>query len=390
VTAAFVLVLLAQDWPRFRGPDGNAVSTETGLPATWSPTENVRWKLKVPGEGSSSPIVHGDRVYLTSALERGFRRLVHAVDRKTGALLWTREVRDEDPERSSALTGHAAATPATDGERVVASFGNAGLACFSPSGELLWRTRFGDFDSELGLASSPVLHDGRVFLVCDHDGDSFLAALDLKTGKTLWRAARPGLERSWSTPVVLPGGELVVNGQDELRAYHPADGRILWRVTGLSAWVAPSPVFAKDRVYATSGKDGPMVAVRTGGSGDVTASHVLWRVERGGPYVCSPLVHEGLLYVPDENGFLTVRDAADGKPVYRERLGGKFTASPVAAEGRVCVMNEEGTAFVVAAGREFRLLAKNAMGEECYASPAIARGSLFLRTGTHLWCIAGK
>lgn len=381
------VVLGAQEWPRWRGPDGNAVSAETRLPVEWSRERNVAWKVEIPGEGASSPIVWGDAVFVTSAFEDGMRRAVHCLDRKTGKTLWRREVGDENPERTSALTGHAASTPVTDGTRVVAFFGNAGAVCYDFSGERLWRRRLGEFASELGLASSPILCKDRVILVCDHDGtrftsfDSFLVALDLKTGETVWKTDRPGLERSWSTPVLVPGGELVVNAQDELRGYDPDTGRLLWKAGGMTGWVTPSPVFGKGLIFASSGKDGPVLAVKPAGGA------VAWKEERGGPYVCSPLLYGDHLYVHDETGRLVCRDAGTGEVVYRARLKGKFTASGVAGDGKIYLTNEEGTTFVVKAGKEFSILAENRLDEECLASPAVSRGAILLRTRKHLACV---
>lgn len=391
VTTALALILVAgcgtasPDWPRWRGPDGNAVADGAPLPVTWSPDLNVLWKVALPGEGSSSPIVSGDRIFLTSALDDGSRRLLHCLDRHSGALRWTREVRDRNPERTSALTGHAAATPATDGMRVVALFGNAGALCTDVTGTVLWTWTPGEFESELGFASSPILHGGLVILVCDHDGDrsktfdSFLIALDAATGKPVWKTERPGLFRSWSTPVVV-AGELIVSGQDEVRAYDPATGKLLWSVGGMTGWVTPSPVSGRGLIFAVSGKDGPTVAIRPGGA-------VAWREERGGPYVCSPLYYRDLLYVCDDQGRLLCREAASGTLLYRESLGGKFTSSPVAGDGKVYLTNEAGATFVIRAGRVFERLAENALGEECLASTAISGGELLIRTRRHLWCV---
>jgi outer membrane protein assembly factor BamB len=373
------------DWTRWRGPQGNAVCDDAPLPATWSTTQGVLWKVVVPGEGSSSPIVSGDAVFVTSALDDGSRRVLHCLDRKTGAARWQCETRDENPERASALTGHAGATPVTDGNHVVALFGNAGAVCTDFSGAVLWRWRRGEFDSELGLASSPIVHEGLTIFVCDHDGDqfktfdSFLIALDVSSGKTLWTTDRPGLFRSWSTPVVF-GGTLVVSGQDEVRGYDPESGRQLWSVSGMSGWVAPSPVSGKGLLFAVTGKDGPTVAIRPGGE-------VAWREERGGPYVCSPVLYGDLLYVCDETGGLVCREPATGRVVYRGRLRGKFTASPVAGDGKVYFTNEEGTTTVLAAGPRLQVLSENRLGEECLASPAISRGTIFLRTRHQLWCL---
>ncbi len=388
----------ADDWPRWRGPHGNGVSDETGLPVTWSTTDNVRWRVELPGEGASSPVVVGDQIFLTCAIDDGERRMVLCLDRLDGKELWSREIADDNPEATSAVTGHAAHTPVVADGRVVAMFGNAGLVCYDVDGRQQWHRDLGDFETELGLASSPIVHEGVVYSVCDHDGkwyktfDSFLIALDLKTGETRWKAERRGLFRSWSTPILAatPDGrtELVVSAQDELRGYDPQTGELLWQVQGTAGWVTPSPVFADGVIYATSGKDGPTVAVRPGGRGDVTETHVVWKQDRGGPYVCSPLLYHGRLYVPDEHGFLRCIDARSGEVLYRQRLGGKFTASPVAADGRVYVTNETGTTFVLQDGESFQSLARNELDEECLASAAISRGAFFYRTGHHLYCIA--
>jgi outer membrane protein assembly factor BamB len=387
-----VVASLAQDWPRWRGPEGNAVSTEAPLPTTWDKNRGIRWKTAIPGEGASSPIVWRDRVFVTSALEHGTRRVVHCLDRGSGTSRWTGEIADKNPERTSALTGHAAATPVTDGERVVAFFGNAGVVCFDLQGRQLWHRNLGEFDSELGLASSPVIHDRRVYLVCDHDGDrftsfdSYLIALDAVTGATVWKIERRGLLRSWSTPIVVNDHadkpQLLVAAQDHLRAYNPDTGRQLWQAAGLTGWVAPSPVTGLGIIFATSGKNGALLALRPDGA-------EVWRKENVGPYVCSPLLHGDHLYVHNEQGILTCYAAKSGEMVYRERLEGKFTASGAAGDGKLYLTNEEGTTFVVKLGPRYELLARNRLEEYTLASPAISKGCLFLRTEKHLWCVEG-
>jgi outer membrane protein assembly factor BamB len=336
-------------------------------------------------------------VFVTSSLEQGFRRVVHCLAADTGRLLWSREIEDDNPEVASSMTGHAAATPATDGRHLVAFFGNAGAVCYDLEGRRLWHRDFGDFDSELGLASSPVIDGDQVILVCDHDGsrftsfDSFLIALDLKTGVTRWKRDRPGLFRSWSTPILVRGEagrrELVVNAQDELRAYAPETGELLWHVGGMTGWVTPSPVFAGGLIFATSGRDGPAMAVRLGGTGDVTATHVAWQHPRGAPYVCSPVAYAGELYVHSEQGILRCYDARTGELHYAERLPGRYVASSVAGDGKVYVTNEDGTTLVVRAGTDFAILATNRLEEYTLASPAIAHGTLYVRTEKHLYAI---
>lgn len=395
LAAGSLSVVRADSWPRWRGPDGNAVSSDSRLPLEWSHQPQVAWKTDIPGEGTSSPIVWQERVFVTSALEEGQRRVVHCLERDSGRIVWSRDLRHDRPEVTSAVTGHAAATPATDGQCVVASFGNAGLVCYDRDGKLLWHKVLGEMETELGFASSPILFRGRVFLVCDHDGDrfrtfdSFLIALDLRTGKEIWKTERPGLYRSWSTPIIVPAQdnrfELVVNAQDELRGYDPETGKQRWCLDGMSNWVTPSPVFRHGLVFATSGRNGPIVAVQPGGTGTVTPR---WRHPTGGPYVCSPLVYGDYLYVPTEAGILHCYDARTGKEIYRERLAGKFTASPVAGAGRLYWTNEDGLTYVVRAGPVFEVLAQNALNEPCLASPAIAAGRIFLRTERRLYCLA--
>jgi outer membrane protein assembly factor BamB len=354
----------------------------------------------LPGEGASSPVVCGQRVFLTASFDEGMRRALLGLDRETGRIVWTSEVTDEDPELSSALTGYAAPTPASDGRRVVAALGNPGLICCSDTGERLWRRDFGDFESELGLASSPIIAGDRVFLVCDHDGDrfrtfdSFLIALSLESGETIWKTDRRGLYRSWSTPILVPVAasrdELIVNAQDHLRAYDPATGSELWRVGGVTGWVTPSPVFAQGLIFACSGRDGPTMAVRPGGQGDVTDTHLAWIDRRGAPYVCSPVAYGEELYVLNEQGIVSCYRATIGDLNYRQRLEGKFLASPVAGDGKLYFTNEIGTTYVVRSGPQFELLATNHLAEDCRASPAISAGSIYLRTDKALYRIGGR
>jgi outer membrane protein assembly factor BamB len=387
----------AEDWPRWRGPEGNAVSAESGMPVEWSTTRNVAWKAKIPGEGSSSPIVSGDSVFVTSSLEHGFRRLTHCFDRTTGEIRWTREIEDDDPEVASAMTGHAAATPAADGQRVVAAFGRAGLVCYDYEGRQLWRHPLGKFELELGIASSPIIEGDCVYLVCDHDGDrftsfdSYLLAVKLADGEVLWKTDRRGLFRSWSTPIVAPFGarkQLVVSAQEELRSYDLLTGKPLWQVACTTGWVTPSPVFAAGMIFVSSGKSGPVAAIRLAAGEDSAAAEIAWKIDAAGPYVCSPIVYGDYLYIHSEAGVLTCYEAATGRQIYRQRLPGKFTASAAAGDGKLYFTNEEGTAYVVAAGAIFKLLATNPLEEYSLASPAISHGRLFLRTEQHLYCIA--
>jgi len=386
----------AEDWPRWRG-DGSGITTAKHLPEKWSATENVRWKTKLPGEGVSSPIVWKDRIFLTAALDTGNRRQVLCLDTSTGKLLWTGEIKHDRPEHTSAVTGHAASTPVTDGKHVIAWFGNAGAVCFDMDGKKIWHHEVTPFESDVGLASSPILWRDRVILVCDHDGDrftsfdSYLTALDLKTGKEVWKTARDKQERSFSTPLIVPYGkgseELIVPSQDCLRAYDPATGKQRWTMKGLTPWVTPSPVYGHGMVFVVSGKNGPVHSVKPGGTGEVKA---VWEHPNNGPYVSSPLLFEDYLYTTDELGFLTCYDAKTGKRQYRQRLGGKFTASPSAGDGKIYCSNEDGETFVVKPGPKFEQIAKNELGEELLASPAYLDCYILLRGNKHLYCIGSN
>ena len=405
-SASVVLTLLgvlvgrpvgAENWARWRGPHGAAVSAETGVPIEWDQGRHIRWKTAIPGEGSSSPIVWNDRVFLTSAEDEGCVRWLHSLDLLTGRVLWSAQVEHPWPELTSALTGHAASTPTSDGRRVFTWFGNAGLSCHDFSGRQVWRLDLGAFESELGLASSPVLVGDRLIVVCDHDGtrfksfDSFVIAIDPPTGRIVWKTPRAGLLRSWSTPIAVKsahGLALIVNAQDQLRAYDAASGRPQWSVAGMTPWVTPSPVFAGGLIFASSGRDGPALAVKPGGRGDVTQTHVAWKQPRGAPYVCSPIVYQGYLYLLNETGILTCLKAQTGELQYRQRLGGKFYSSPVAAENRLYLTDELGVTWVIGAGDTFQVLAKNRLAGGCLASPAISGGCLLLRSRDHLFCVS--
>lgn len=387
------------DWPRFRGPNGSGVATDPELPLHWSRDTHVIWSAPVPGEGASSPIVVRGRLYVTSAQDDGLERSVHALDAASGTLLWTRNIASDSPEVASSVTGHAAATPASDGEHLVSSFGNAGLFCHDARGALLWHHDLGEFETELGIAASPVIHRGRVLLVCDHDGDrfssfdSYLLALDIETGEEAWKTPRSGVYRSWSTPIVVAEAgreELVVCAEEEMRGYDPQSGSLLWNVRGLTSWVAPSPVYDSGRIFMTSGKAGPILAVRPGGEGDVTATHVAWREERTGAYFISPVVYEGRLWVLRSNGVLTCHRAESGDLIFRGRLEGKFTASPIAGAKKVYFTAEDGTSWILRSADELSIEGRSSLDEYTVASPAVSEGRLFFRTETRIFCIGSE
>jgi len=388
----------ARYWSRWRGPSGQGLVAPGRYANTWSPTSNVKWRVRVPGEGNSSPIVWADRIYVTTAQNRGARLSLIAFNRADGKQLWESVIPQDGVEWVHQKNGHASATPVTDGRMIYASFGRHGLVAFDLSGKILWQHRFGAIDNYHGPAGSPVLYKDRVFLYQDHDGRSgqraFVAAFDASTGKTLWETPRSETV-GWGTPVVITTAgrdELVVSSQGRVAAYDPMTGREFWTVRGMTYEVIPTPVVGDDLVFASSGRAGPTIAIRPGGNGDVTSTHVAWSAPRGSPFVPSGIVHDGLLYlINDMQSILTVYETRTGTLVYQGRLGVAqregFSASPVVVNGELFFTNDEGETFVVKAGRQFQLLHTNTLGERTLASPALVDGVWYWRTASSLLAI---
>jgi outer membrane protein assembly factor BamB len=388
----------ARYWPRWRGPSGQGYVTGTNYVDTWSPTVNLRWKTAVPGRGHSSPIVWNDAIFLTTARDDGAKVSMVAYRRSDGKLLWETFVPASGIEHTYPKNSHASATPTTDGQRLYASFGTHGLAAFDFAGRLLWHTRLGDVSNYHGSAGSPVLYKDRLFLYQDHDGSpslrSFVAAFDAKTGKVLWKKDRVE-SVGWGTPVVISTGdhdELIVSSQRRVYAYDPATGAELWTVRGNTFEVIPTPVVGHGLVFCSSGRAGPTFAIRPGGKGDVTATHVAWSSPRGSPFVPSAIIHGDLLYmINDMQSILTALEAKTGKLVYQERLGQAvregFSSSPVAVGDKLFFTNDEGQTFVVQAGPVFKLLRVNELNAQVLASPALVEGMWYWRTDHELLAI---
>lgn len=388
----------AKYWPRWRGPSGQGHVPAAKYANTWSPTSNVKWRVPVPGAGNSSPIVWADRLYLTTAQNDGAKLSLIAFNRADGKQLWETVVPQQGIEQVHQKNGYASATPVTDGRMIYASFGRHGLVGFDMNGKIVWHRRFGPIDNYHGPAGSPVLYKDRVFLYQDHEASpsqkAFVAAFDARTGNTVWETPRSQTV-GWGTPVVVHTGtrdELIVNSQRQVTAYDPDTGKELWTVRGMTFEVIPTPVVGEGLVFASSGRAGPTYAIRPGGSGDVTATHVAWSTPKGSPFVPSGVVHEGLLYlVNDMQSILTVYEARTGTLVYQGRMGVAqregFSASPVVVNGELFFTNDEGETFVVKAGREFQLLHTNSLGERTLASPALVDGIWYWRTAGHLVAI---
>lgn len=433
---AGVLVLLGAgrsdgapaNWPQFRGPGALGAGEDPALPDRWSTNQNVAWKAAVPGRGWSSPIVWGGRVFVTTVVSEGavepakkglyfggdrkevlkaeHRWLVLCYDLQTGRELWRQQAHQGVPPKPLHVKNtYASATPVTDGERVYAFFGNAGLFCYDMEGRPLWSTNWPAVATRngWGAASSPVLDGGRLFLVNDNDEQSFAVALDAKTGRQLWRVERDE-KSNWSTPCVWHNerrAELITTGTKRVRSYD-LDGKLLWELGGMSSIVIPTPFAQAGLLYVCSGyvgdKTRPVYAIKPGASGDITLkpgetnnAFIAWAQPAGGPYNPSPLVYGDNLYVLFDFGFLSCHDARTGRLVYdkqRVREGTTaFTASPWAAGGKVFALSEDGDTYVFQAGPQYKLLRTNSLDEMCMASPAMAGDRLLIRTLSQLYCI---
>jgi outer membrane protein assembly factor BamB len=386
----------AKYWPRWRGPSGQG-EVAGQYADTWSAKAGL-WKANVPGRGNSSPIVWGDRIFLTTGYGNGERLSMLAYSRADGRKLWETFIPQNGVEYVHYKNGFASATPATDGQLVYASFGRHGLFAFDFNGKIAWQHQFGRLDNYHGPAGSPVLYKDRIFIFQDVEPapgqGAFVGAFDRQTGKPIWITPRRETV-GWGTAIVINTGErdeLIVSSQYRTAAYDPGSGKELWSVRGNTYEVIPTPVVGHGLLFVSSGRAGPTIAIRPGGSGDVTSSHVAWTSPRGSPFVPSGIVVGDLLYlINDMQSILTVYEAVSGKLVYQDRLGVAmregFSASPVHVNGKIFFTNDEGQTFVVQAGRQFKLLHVNELGEQTLASPALVEGTWYWRTATSLRAI---
>ncbi|MEA3210300.1 MAG: hypothetical protein QOE70_3357 [Chthoniobacter sp.] len=411
--ALLALPAFAGNWPAWRGPTGDGVCTETGLPLTWSPTENVQWKAPLPERGNSSPIVWGDRVFLTQAIEKEGQRLLLCFDRATGKERWRAGTSIAEKEPTHGTNPYCSASPVTDGERVIASCASAGVWCFDFNGKELWHRDLGPQRHIWGNGASPVLHGDLCFLNFGPGARTFLIALNKKTGATVWQHDEPGgnsgenVEGStakapwigaWCDPLVHRVGErdeLLMAYPGRACGFDPATGRELWTCAGLNPLVYASPLFADGIVVALGGFNGSALAVRAGGTGDVTATHRLWQNPRTKQRIGSGVIHEGHLYILDDPGVAECIELQTGKVVWEQRLkgpgpSGTNWSSLVLAEGKCHGMTQGGDAFVFRASPHFELLATNSLGEKTNSSFAISDREIFIRTDRNLWCIAAK
>lgn len=394
-------------WSRWRGPSGQGLVDGAGYPDTWSETQNVIWKVAVPGRGHSSPIIWGDRLFLTTAATDGSRRSVLCFRRSDGKMLWETVVPSAPAESLYAKNSYASASVSTDGERIYAYFGNAGLVALDFNGKQLWHVSFGTITLYHGPGGSPLLYRDRLILYQEQrlmdrsitTDPGFIVAIEKTTGRELWRQKRDP-QPGWGTPIAVQVAdhvEIIVSSSRRIDAYDPETGKLLWFCTGNMVEVIPTPAVAHGMIYACSGRAGPTIAVRPGGSGDVTATHVAWTTPKGSPFVPSPLVLGDYLYtVNDMASVITCHNARTGEVHGQLRAGEVvregFSASPVAAGGRIYVTNDQGETFVLSPAPDFKLLHVNRLGEQTLASPALVDGRWYFRTQSHLICIgaAGK
>lgn len=385
------------NWPRWRGPHENGHTDDLAIPAVWS-NDNVRWKASLPGIGQSSPVVWGDRIFLTAALDNGKERLVFCLSRKDGTLLWKQTAWTGAPEPSHKMNGWASATCVTDGEVVIAFFGIGGLHGYSVEGKHLWSRDLGTFKSPWGVAACPVIYGDNVIQNGDSEENSFIAAFDKRTGKDVWSTPRPN-DRGWSTPILVEAAgrqELVVNGHKGVYAYDPAKGNELWFCKSFSGRGEPTVTPAPGGVLCVlNGLSGDTYAIRPGGTGDVTKSHMAWHTPRKTGRDCpSPIVLGTTMLAMEMKGLLTAYNTHDGKELWKHRVGGNFTASPIAANGAAYFQSEDGKMLVVKPGAEAPMVTENAItanpDEIFRASPTPHLGQLLIRSTTTLYCVGAK
>jgi outer membrane protein assembly factor BamB len=399
-------VCLAEDWPEFRGPTGQGHSTATGLPTEFGPQKNVVWKAAVPGLGWSSPVVVAGQIYLTTAVEKGadHELCALALDAETGSILWQQTLflqKEKDAPKIHKKNSHASPTPIFEDGKLYAHFGHMGTACLeAATGKVLWSTQAFGYAPVHGNGSSPVLVDDLLIFSADAASDPAVIALDKKTGELRWRMAREaGAQRKFSfcTPLVIEvagSKQLITPGSGVVQALDPLTGKEIWRVNYDQGYsVVPRPAFAHGLLYICTGYDKPkLLAIRVDAAakGDLTESHVAWRVEKYIPHNPSVLVVGDEFYCVADNGILCCLDAKTGEPHYQERCTGPSSSSPLYADGKIFLLDERGQAVVVQPGKTMKVLATNEMEERCLASYAVAGSDLLLRTADHLYRIGKR
>ena len=387
----------AEDWPTWRGPRNDGRSTESAFSTTWSKTDNIVWRIELPGEGHASPVVFGGKIFTVAATPDSQERMLLCLDRITGKMLWKQTVVKTPAEHVHRENSHASSTPACDGERVFCTFLDGKepvVAAYDLNGKKLWLKRPGDFSSVHGFCSTPIPYKDKVIVNFDHDGDGYIVALARTDGRELWRIARPNKTRSYCTPIIREAAgrtQMVLSGSKCIASYDPETGKQLWIVDGPTDQFVASPVYSEKTglFYITGGfPDHHIMAIRPDGSGNVTATHVVWHHHnaQGVSYVPSPIIEGDWFLVTDDRGFAHAFDAKNGDIVWNEKFG-RSHASIVSAAGLLYFMNDAGVCRVVKPAEKFATIATNDLGEPAYASPALSNGQIFLRTDKALYCI---
>lgn len=388
-------------WPEFRGPRGNGHARDSQLPLTWSTNQNVVWKTPIHDLGWSSPVIWGAQVWVTSATEDGKQLFAIALDRETGQIIHDIKVFDnERPEPVSSVNSYASPTPVIEADRIYAHYGTYGTACLDTrDGRVLWSRQDLNCDHHEGPGASPILHGNLVIFNVDGRDTQYVVALDKTTGQTVWKTSRsvdytpytPNQRKSFCTPIIIEvagRAQLFSPGAKAMMGYDPRTGEELWKIQHPGWSIAPRPVYGHGLIFLNIDHLKPeLYAVRPDGRGDVTATHVLWKVSKDMPAISSPLLVEDLIYVVSDQGYASCLEARTGAVVWRERLKGKYSASPIYASGRIYWFNEKGLATVLQPGRIFNILAENPLNDRLMATPAIASHALFIRTQRYLHCV---
>jgi hypothetical protein len=398
-------VSMAEDWPCFRGPSRQGISGEKNLPERWSATSNIAWKTAIAGEGWSSPIVWGERVFVTTATDKGESFRLICIDRKSSAVVWDREVLRQQAGHKSRQNSYASSTPATDGQHVYVVAADGSIAAVSFKGDVVWTNRDFNYYSEHGLAVSPVLYKDLVIVPFDWSSEgpdttlgwqkpwdkAVIVALNKNTGKVQWKGQRGASRIAHVTPQILNenGSDQLVSGAgDVVQGFDLTTGERIWTARSPGEGVVPSIVIGDGLIFATSGFGEPAIrAIRTGGRGDVTQTHIAWELRDDVPKIPSMLYVKPYLFLVTEGGLAKCIKAATGEVLGEARLKGKVSASPVWAEGKIYFLSEEGVTTITETGPEFKIIAGNELGEKCCASLAISQGQIFIRTENNLYCI---
>ena len=401
-TQAIISPANAEDWPEFRGPTGQGISTSTNLPVEWSATKNVRWKQAIAGAGWASPAISKGQIFLTTSVignEAGPSLHALCLDAGTGKILWDKEVfssAENKPASIHSKNSQASPTPLIENDKIYVHFGHHGTACLNRQGEILWRNNSLGYEPVHGNGGSPILVGDNLIYNADGAADPFIAALDKTTGKLIWKVARQAdvnQKFSFCTPLLINVNgqpQIITPGSGVVLALDPKDGREIWRVRYRGGYsVVPRPVFGQGLLFVCTGFNrADLLAIRPDGQGDVTETHIAWRTTKGAPLTPSLLQVGDELYGVSDSGLASCWDAKTGAVHWQEKIEGNYSASPVAADGKIYLQNETGTATVLAIGKEFKNLATNSFDERTLASYAIANNAIFLRTAGNLYCLA--